>query len=366
MIVAESHCSGIGAPELSRPHWRWQLGSEIEAFPRSILTARHHHGRLWGDFSALRYRHYSRLGLIIPDVIVAGTPCQAFSVAGLRKGLDDDRGNLTLAYVRHVTSIANAAKFAGKPAPVAVWENVPGVLSDKTNAFGCLLGGLVGADNPLSPPKGESWPRAGMVSGPRSRVAWRVLDAQYFGVPQRRRRIFLVADFGNRADPAKILFEPRSVRGDIAPGEETGAGIAGAIGSRVKTRAMSQAVAMNLRGRLGGAMPEIDDKASLRAADGGSSRSYVAHTLRSEGFDASEDGSGRGTPLVPIDGYAVRRLTPVECERLQGLPDNFTRIAWGKKALEDCPDGPRYKAIGNSMAEPVIDWVLSRLEAELI
>lgn len=134
-------------------------------------------------------------------------------------------------------------------------------------------------------------------------------------------------------------------------------------------------VAMNLRGRDGGAMPEADRLASLRAADGGSSRSYVAFSCKDHGQDAQLDmtpalramghdksHANAGGQLAVADQYAVRRLTPRECERLMGFDDDFTMIPWRGRPAVDCPDGPRYKALGNSMAVPVMRWILSRIE----
>jgi DNA (cytosine-5)-methyltransferase 1 len=415
MLIGATLCSGIGAPEMAAPWIDWRLAAEIEPFPRAVLSHRfgyraeedHRQGEplLWRDMSEISPELLRRRGVPLPDLIVAGTPCQAFSLAGLRGGLGDARGNLTLKFVEICHAIDNARPDGGGGL-VALWENVPGVLSDKSNAFGCLLGGLVGADDPLDPPPGASWPSAGMVSGPRSRVAWRVLDAQYFGVPQRRRRVFLVADFGGRADPAEILFEPQGVRGDPAPRRSSGEGVAagalrasqggccvdhalaghlipavantltarmhkginttcdegqtlvpicfsakdygadaqidlsptlragGHSGSHANAGVMP-AVAFDLRGREGGAMPEgPHETANIRAASGGLSRSYLAA------------------------GAMVRRLTPVECARLQGFPDDHCAIPWRGKIAAD---GPQYKAYGNSMAVPVVAWILERL-----
>lgn len=143
--------------------------------------------------------------------------CQAFSVAGLRGGLDDARGNLTLKFVELAHALA-----AGNGLRNVVWENVPGVLSDKGNAFGCFLAGLVGADAAIEPPTRGKWGSAGLVAGPKGRAAWRICDAQYWGVAQRRRRVIVVADFGIGADPAAVLFEPESLPRHSAPSREKG------------------------------------------------------------------------------------------------------------------------------------------------
>lgn len=159
------------------------------------------------------------------DVLVGGTPCQSFSIAGLRGGMNDARGNLTLRYVE----IADAIR------PVyTVWENVPGVLSDKTNGFGCLLGGLVGADSALIPGKGQRWTRAGVVDGPLRSAAWRILDAQYFGVAQRRQRVFVVASTGDGTHPFQVLLNESGVQRDSAPRREERKDIAGTLSARTQ------------------------------------------------------------------------------------------------------------------------------------
>jgi DNA (cytosine-5)-methyltransferase 1 len=226
-MIGATFCSGIGAPEAAAPWVDWRFASEIEPFPRAVLAERfgyrdpdaQNQGEplLWGDMQTVTPDLWRSHGLPLPELIVAGTPCQAFSVAGMRRGLDDDRGNLTLKFVEIVHDIV-AARHDGQL--VVLWENVPGVLSDKSNAFGCFLGAIVGAEQPIT--IAGSWPSAGMVGGPRARAAWIVRDAQYFGVAQRRRRVFVVIDFGNRVDPAQILFERQGLQGNSAPRRETG------------------------------------------------------------------------------------------------------------------------------------------------
>lgn len=303
-----SICSGIEAFSVAvhdMPEFVPVAFSEIEDFPSRVLAHRWPQVPNLGDFTRIDVTTMGHVGWL-----VGGTPCQSFSVAGLRKGLADDRGNLTLEYVRLAHALQESNGLRG-----ALWENVPGALSDKTNAFGCFLGEIVGADGPLYPgdrprrgrstdtwrwvkpreqielldddgePTGEfeevaeghhrpKWPDVGMVAGPRARAAWRVLDSQHFGVPQRRRRVFVVIDFGNGADPAAVLFEPRGQVGGVEAGGTAGEEIAGTLASRATGG--------------GGLGTDMDLSGGLQ----------VAHTLRGEGFDASEDGSGRGTPLV--------------------------------------------------------------------
>jgi DNA (cytosine-5)-methyltransferase 1 len=456
MLRFLSICSGIEAASVA-----WEpLGyvpagyAEIDPFASAVLA--HRFGSNlpgeplsrnappnFGDFTAID-------GADLPkplDVLVGGTPCQAFSVAGKRLSLADARGNLTLSFVVLAHGLADTHGLRN-----LVWENVPGVLNTPDNAFGCFLGALVGADDALHPPAGGGWPRYGMVAGPRARAAWRVLDAQWFGVAQRRQRVFLVADLGGGADPATVLFEPQGLRGHSPPRRETGQGPAADAGTGAGERrafggggrdgeiagTVSDKWAKGTGGPAGDELYNLlahapsgetfiaETAPTLRAGGNstGGDRPYgtdvdtcdslIAHALRGEGFDASEDGTGRGTPLVPVcfsakdhgadaqhdlaptlragghagshanagvmpavafgaqaaegdstNRYLVRRLTPDECARLQGFPDGWSRIPWRGKPAEACPDGPQYKTYGNSMAVPVMRWIGARLMAAM-
>lgn len=201
-----SVCSGIEAVSVAwqgmgfEPAWF----SEIEPFPCAVSA--HHYPSIpnYGDMTTLPERILSG-EIEAPDILVGGTPCQAFSVAGLRKSLEDNRGNLTLVFVRILNAINTIRRKLGKPDAILLWENVPGVLSTRDNAFGCFLAALLGESKELVPTGGR-WTGAGIVRSAQREIAWRILDAQYFGVPQRRRRVFLVA--GNRdRRVAQILFE---------------------------------------------------------------------------------------------------------------------------------------------------------------
>ena len=225
-----SVCSGIEAASVA---WCRELGweaawvSEIDPFPCAVLAHRYPDVPNYGDMTTLPKRILSG-EIEAPELLCGGTPCQAFSVAGKRRSLDDERGNLSLSFCEVADAIDTVNASHGREPCVVFWENVPGVLSTKDNAFGCFLGELVGANAPLLP-AADRWAGAGLVSGPKRTAAWRILDAQHFGVPQRRRRVFLVASAREGFDPAKVLFEPPSVRRDPSPSEEQERGVAGYI-----------------------------------------------------------------------------------------------------------------------------------------
>lgn len=228
-----SICSGIEAATMAFHGFGWTplAFSEIEAFPSAVLS---HH---WPDVPNLgdmtKYEEWPEEILAECDLLVGGPPCQAFSVAGLRKSLGDDRGNITLAYVRLLNHIDAVRRSHGRPPAIALYENVPGLLSTKDNAFGCLIGAICGCDEAPETETGK-WPKAGFLCGEARRVGYRVIDAQYFGVAQRRRRIFLVAvpcelvdRLGERACPSEILSLRESVRGNPPTRSKAGEGAAG-------------------------------------------------------------------------------------------------------------------------------------------
>lgn len=450
-MIGATFCSGIGAPEIAAPWVDWQLASEIEPFPREVLQHRFAYRdarsanvgpRLWGDFTALKPRHFRRMSVPFPDIIVAGTPCQDFSIAGPRNGVEGDRGNLTLQFIRSAHAI-QSARSDGRL--IVLWENVPGILSDKSNAFGAFLGGMVGAMDALPQPPDGRWSVEGMVEGPRARAAWAVLDAQWFGLAQRRKRVFVVFDFGNAVDPAAVLFDRDSLRGNSPPRRETGQGLASSLtastggcsgkdepegkliafdckstevqvsmdGSHPTLRSMGHSTShQNAGGHAAVAFAQnqrdelrtMDVAGALSAEPGMKQQTYLA-----EPFTIAEQGRGEGknleyrqdgtsnAVLTPNGGrggigvgaitspWAVRRLLARECERLQGFPDDHTLIPRGRRrVLKDLADevaylrlvypeiteheaimlpadGPRYKALGNSMPVPVLAWILDRI-----
>jgi DNA (cytosine-5)-methyltransferase 1 len=474
-----SVCSGIEAASVAWHGLGWTpVGfSEIEPFPSAVLQHHYPHVPNLGDMT-----NFKEWNLGTVDLLVGGTPCQSFSVAGLRKGLDDPRGNLMLTFV----------EIAQRYRPRwVVWENVPGVLSlDGGRAFGTLLGALAEL--------GYGW-------------AYRVLDAQWFGVAQRRRRVFVVGCLGDQASAAAVLFESESVQRNPAPSREARQGAAAGVGGgtylgNAEGGALDAPylTCSNIDSHVNNQTPLVAQQVKCATGD-------ITHALTTRSA-AEEDGTGRGTPLVPtmfsimpmnsgkdykarevqvaqplmaggpvggnqggdfvahpvafhptqdpissedgtthamgcgskggaatvagshwdspanphptlnqshntggiaasdqelfsqrgsglvaqpvaygIDGeqncseeligtlrshqsggyegarvaqpvataMQVRRLTPVECERLQGFPDGYTNIPWRKKP--EAPDGPRYKALGNSMAVPCMQWIGERI-----
>ena len=220
-LVFGSVCSGIEAASVAWESLGWKASwfSEIEPFPCAVL-AHHYPGvQNLGDMTAIAPRILAG-EICAPDIFCGGTPCQAFSVAGLRRSLDDTRGSLTLTFCDIADAIDSARTVRGQHPAVIFWENVPGVLNTKDNAFGCFLGALSGEGCELQPAGGK-WANAGCVFGPQRTVAWRILDAQYFGVAQRRRRVFVVASARKGFDPTAVLFEFDGVRRDTAPRRET-------------------------------------------------------------------------------------------------------------------------------------------------
>lgn len=413
-----SVCSGIEAASKAWEPLGWKPAwfSEIEPFPSAVLA--HHWPEVTNLGDMTKIADAVRAGEVeAPDVLVGGTPCQAFSIAGLREGLSDDRGQLTLSYVELANAIDDKRRERGEQESIIAWENVPGVLSSKDNAFGCFLAGLAGESSELQPAGGK-WTHAGCVSGPERVIAWRVLDAQFFGVAQRRRRVFVVASARKGFDPTEVLFEFDSVRRDTAPRRETQKAVAALTARGVGTCGAddNQAQAGHLIAFGGGNTAGQIDVATACTAHGirldfdtetfavhgtqdPDTNRELAHTLgrnngqenaivtepftlairgRSEGstVEVRNDGTANAL-LTPNGGRAgmgvgaigwgmqVRRLTPIECERLQGFPDNHTLIGWRGKDDAECPDGPRYKAIGNSMAVPVMRWIGERIAAAL-
>lgn len=441
-----SVCSGIEAASVAWHPLGWKAAwlSEIEPFPSAVL--KHHYPDVpnLGDMTTLPERILSG-EVEAPDIFCGGTPCQAFSVAGLRKSLDDARGNLSLTFVGIANAIDHVRSVRSANSAIIFWENVPGVLNTKDNAFGCFLAALAGEDDALVPP-GEKWTNAGCVFGPQRTVAWRVLDAQYFGVAQRRRRVFVVASARADFDPTAVLFEFEGVRRDTAPSREKGQRVAPSTGASASGRSWPAEVSSTLdttfgtkqgledqhvnagcplfvpaispclETQVGGfrqpctqayvVTPPLTASMSTPLGNGGKD-AFITAVMQPIAFSGQMSNPHTDVDIMqtlqaknpmavmqPIPEYyshdycqdriystsgvspalncsqdhtirtamQVRRLTPVECERLQGFPDNYTDI---KLKGKPTPDGPRYKALGNSWAVPVVRWIGSRIAQEV-
>jgi DNA (cytosine-5)-methyltransferase 1 len=359
-----SVCSGIEAATMAWHDLGWTPAgfSEIEPFPSAVLA--HHYPNVTNFGDMTKYKEWNLDGSI--DLLVGGTPCQSFSVAGLRKGMDDPRGNLALVYCGMLDHF--------RP-NWFVWENVPGVLSSSGGRdFGSFLGAV-----------------AQLGYG----FAYRVLDAQYCGVAQRRRRVFVVGYLGDWRPAAAVLFERHSLRRDLAPSAPQG---------KEPSAYFESSLAQYREGDIGGTL-----KASGGVLGGGSEtflvqKVYETHPADSrvkemgetcqtvtsrwgtgggnvpivEAYSIREDAGANTFSATPLtvtpalqalrpsvqshhaqtfvaDSVKVRRLTPTECERLQGFPDGFTNVPWRKK--DTSPEGLRYKALGNSRAVPCMQWI---------
>ncbi|MCX8984264.1 DNA cytosine methyltransferase [Citrobacter portucalensis] len=392
-ITYGSVCSGIEAVSVA---WRdlnltplWF--SETDAFPSAVLAYHWPDIPNLGDMTMLAER-IRRDEIPAPAILVGGTPCQSFSVAGMKQGLHDPRGQLVLSYISLADAIDIKRKEENKHAALMLWENVPGILSDTGNAFGHFLTGLAGTDNPFtpgSPPAtGKSsafwrwsekqgqhipkWPRAGCVYGARRNIAWRVLDAQYFGLAQRRKRLFVIAGAGTDVDPAKILFEFPGLCGDPPAGSGAQPPIAGSVTAGTGDESGAQTVYNKQRI---GEYTASKISSTCSACDYKDAHDLVvfpAVCIAANTIDREPQHGGHHvglsqelcytldtsqSPHAVIADHAVRRMMPVEYERLQGFPDHYTCVPWRGKKAGACPDSLRYKALGNSMPVPVITWL---------
>ncbi|MGL4724542.1 MAG: DNA cytosine methyltransferase [Scandinavium sp.] len=338
ILTYGSVCSGIEAVSVAwrnlpfRPVWF----SEIEAFPSAVLAQHWPTVPNPGDMTLLAAQ-IAKGAISAPDILVGGTPCQSFSIAGLRQGLGDLRGQLTLAFVELADAIDEKRRERGEPACIILWENVPGVLCSRDNAFGCFTGALAGESVPLQSP-GKRWSDAGIVSGPARTVAWRLLDAQFFRLAQRRRRLFVIASARTDISPVEILFESGGVRRHSPPCRKAGQDASGASGAGTALCShwdgadlphptLSQAFNTGGIGQSGQelfsqrgagivmASLGIDEEhnvgdelfGTLKAHGSGgfegavacsSVRGDIAHALTATAKGASEDGTGRGTPII--------------------------------------------------------------------
>ncbi|MEI8244339.1 MAG: DNA cytosine methyltransferase [Lentisphaerota bacterium] len=395
-----SVCSGVDAATLAWEPlgWKCKFFSEIEPFPSAVLAARWPKIPNLGDFTKINGSDYAKK----IDLLTGGTPCQSFSVAGHRAGLADERGNLACEFAR----LAFESKIRW-----LLWENVPGVLSsNKGRDFADFLSILAGwrVEVPIVRKKknGEvvrQWRNSGIITPAPGGfgLAWRVLDAQFvrvdgfpMAIPQRRRRLFIIGYTGDWRYPATVLFDKESLSGNHPPFRKTrqgtacgfevspGGGHKTEVSCTLDTGCKDGAV-RNQTGMLCMSSYGIAENVINRKAHNGGNGigvqeelEYTLTTASPHGVccfvknDAARDFANnlaltlRSQASHAISYKAsVRRLTPIECERLMGFPDNHTRIPWKKKAAEDCPDGPRYRACGNSQCVNVMRWLGMRIEA---
>jgi DNA (cytosine-5)-methyltransferase 1 len=358
-------CAGLAASTVAWHSLGWEPAwfSEIEPFPCKVLKYRYPHVPNLGDMLLLR--NNKTFNNVAIDLLVGGTPCQSFSVAGLRGGLADDRGNLALEFCRLLIK----KRDEGKPIRWFVWENVPGALSSFSNEEGNPDLEGTGYENGRNITETADF--AAILTAFRECgycCAWRVLDAQFFGVPQRRRRVFVVGYFGNDwRPPATVLFEPESLCRDIAPGRKKGKEVAGTLRARVKGGGFGTdpqdlvpcwwdggQVSQTLDRVLskGQTMPEKNRFPAVIAYPYNQITGKENRSNPQEGDPSPSLTKRDASPLLlPM----VRRITPLEAERLQGFPDNYTLIPGSS-------DTTRYQAIGNSMAVPVMHWLGKRID----
>ena len=345
MMTLGSLFDGLGGWQIAacragiKPMW----SSEIEKFPLKLTSIRFPQTKQLGDITKLS------AGEIKPvDIITMGSPCQDLSIAGERKGLAGERSGLFVTAIKLVHSMRKLTN--GRYPKYAVWENVTGAFSsNKGMDFKSVLEAFTKTSIPV--PRHGKWAKSGMVRSRICTVTWRTLDAQYWGVPQRRRRIFLVADYTGGGCTEEILFKSESLSRDFTTGSKKwqGTSCERGAGSHAPSR-----FALNDQG--GNNVPLVYSKATYS----GIKEDKIAACLCASG---GEYGGGSENYFLcdpkdcPNDSrLRLRRLTPLECERLQGLPDNWTLI--DNKA---CSDSARYKAIGNGMAQPCADFVMSRI-----
>lgn len=334
--------SGIEATTQAWKQLGWEcVGfSEIEPFPCAVLE--HHYPDVpnLGDVTKITEEQVKELGYI--DMIVFGSPCQNLSVAGIQEGLQGGQSSLffTAMEIIRYARRNNGLRFA-------LWENVLGSFSSNKGAdFSTVVEQMAGLEN-IGVPK-YGWGTEGVAVGSNGLLEWSVLDSQWFGLPQRRKRVFAILDFGDWESRPPILLEPERLRGDSPPSRETGEINTTTSSTSFGGGGEVTAIAGNIIGRSvtnGGNHTGYDDTGScytLTATD----RHAVAYSCGAEGF-------------------VVRRLTPIEWERLQGFPDDYSKIPYRNKSAKDCPDGVRYKALGNSMAVPVMLWIGRKVEESL-
>jgi len=333
-----SICSGIEAASLSfgsvgiQPSWF----SEISDFPSSVLS--HHYPNInnHGDMNNIPNLVLNR-DIDAPEILCGGTPCQAFSLAGLQEGLTDSRSQLTLKFIEIADAVDKIRLEDGKKKSIILWENVEGVLKDKTNAFGYFLAGLSGLKVPIEVKK---WSNSGILYGKIRNIAWRVLDAKFFGLPQQRKRLFVIATDKN-INPELILFE-KCTNAQLTNLKN----LKNLYSNNTKEETLFSLNKDSQRNNI-----KLINGEKIEVFRNYTDCLYSAYGTKWNGNAAAYNGS-----LYISQNDRVRRLTPLECERIMGFPDNYTNIPKSK-------DTSRYKAIGNSWAIPTVTWLAERINS---
>lgn len=348
-------------------------------FPSAVLDYRWPKIPNLGDITKIKESDIKKLGAI--DLVVFGSPCQDLSIAGKQEGLDGERSGLFRTAIK---IIKWAVKHNG--CRLALWENVPGAFtSNQGDDFCEVLSSLCGSK--LSKP--EKWGGAGCCFGKAGLVEWATLDAQFFGEPQRRRRVFALADFGDWTNRTPVLSQPHGMSGDFKSSRETQKGAPITARESIKNGShwddpRNPHPTLNQSHNAGGIAMSNQELFSQRGcglvpydltAFGQYGNGSKASTCQARDYKGATDLVVHGTqdPITSNVAFpigrnygqenvifyvgGVRRLTPVEGERLQGMPDNHTQIPWRGKPAEACPDGPRYQAIGNSMHVGTMRWI---------
>ncbi len=331
-ITFGSVCSGIEASQLAfQPYGFKQLwSSEIADFPSKVLDYHYSDIPNMGDMENIPDLILEKK-IDAPDILCGGTPCQAFSLAGWKNGLLDKRGQLTMTFIDIADAIDSIRSKKNQDSAIILWENVEGVLNDKTNAFGNFISGLAGLDDEI---KVKKWTKSGFLKGKTRNVAWRVLDARFFGLPQQRKRLFVLAG-GKNFRPDKVLFEIDNENVlKIIKSENT---------KPIDTFDLFS----NPKPKEGNHQESIfyKDGHKFEIFRDYTDCLYSAYATKWNGNAAAYNGS-----LYLAQNDRIRRLIPIECERLMGFPDNYTLIAGNS-------DTNRYHAIGNSWAVPVVKWI---------
>lgn len=362
--------------------WECVAVSEIEPFPCAVLEHHYPHVPNLGDVTKITEQQIKDLGQI--DLIVFGSPCQNLSVAGNRKGFAGEQSSLFYAAMEIIKHAKRHCKTR-----FALWENVPGAFSSNKGAdFTEVVKHMAGLDELNTPTNG--WGKEGAAVGSNGLLEWSVLDAQWFGLAQRRKRVFAIVDFGEWASRLPILLERHSLRGDSAPSRETRqdftadvrASTEGKSWYSVDTQQPPARLAHEIAPCLAASMYKEPPSVMQLPSEPYQQVVGACYTLTTNDRHAVAYGCNlrpqeiglmpelsqtlrasdhKERPAIFRDSV-VRRLTPIECERLQGFPDNFTQIPYRNKSADDCTNGPRYKALGNSMAVNVMAWIGQKIQ----